>query len=110
MTAVRETLPAPDRSWGRDRGRNIPPVEIHGAEPSAKLEARGVSTPAPARSNPPTRRTRPKTTDEAPAAALSPILLPVLDDVVGAVRPQPPGTPYQKFDSAQLLGGGTFAR
>lgn len=116
MTAVRETLPPPERSqdrdrgWGRDRGRTAPPVEIQGAEPAIEPQPRRISTPASARSTPPARRVRPKPDDEAPAAALDPILLPVLDDVVGAVRPQPPGTPYRAADSTQLLGGGTFAR
>ena len=116
MTAVRETLPAPernqdrDRGWGRDRGRTSPAVEIEGAEPALEPQSRRASTPAPARATPPKRRIMPKPDDDAPSAALAPILLPVHDDVVGAVRPQAPGTPYQAADSSQLLGGGTFAR
>ncbi len=116
MTAVRETLPPPERSrdldrgWGRERGRTNPSTEIQGAEPAVAPESRRISTPTSARSKPAPGRARPKTDDKAPAAELDPILLPVLDDVVGAARPQPPGTSYRTTDSAQLLGGATFAR
>ncbi|MDR3622198.1 MAG: hypothetical protein P4L85_22805 [Paludisphaera borealis] len=92
-TAVRETLPAPEP---RGRGRLGPSVEIHGAEPDSG--ARTIATPA--RAKPPARRPAPK-----PAAVIEPTLLPINDDVVGAVTPRPPGSPYQSAAAGDLSSG-----
>jgi hypothetical protein len=94
-TAVRETLPAPEP---RSRARLGPTVEIQGAEPTdseTRSSSRTRAISAPKRIRPPTRRGEPK-----PDATLGPLLMPGLDDVVGAAPPGPPGTPYQTTDAA----------
>jgi hypothetical protein len=99
-TAVRETMPAPESN---SRVRLSPPVEIRGGEPEPEGESRAIATPSPARK--PARRTAPRPTPAAPAAALGPVLMPVNEDVVGAVSPRPPGEPYQTADANGFASG-----
>jgi hypothetical protein len=98
-TAVRETLPAPERRTGVRLG---PPVEIRGAEDDG--ESRSIATPT--RTKPASRRG-----DDKPAATITPLLTPVFDrEVVGAAIPRPPGSPQQTADASFELDGPVFER
>jgi len=98
-TAVRETLPAPERRTGVRLGA---PMELSGGE--AVDEPEPPATPA--RTKPASRRG-----DARPAATITPLLTPVFDrEVVGAVTPRPPGSPQQTANASFILDGPTIER
>jgi len=114
-TTVRETLPAPEPSRRgvstspRD-GNGVrlgPPVQIDGArlqsadeEPEARPRPRSNGAGA----RPASRRTPPR--PESPPAGGSPLILPVLDEVVGAVPPRAPRSPLFQTARAEDVPGG----
>jgi hypothetical protein len=100
-TAVRETLPAPERGTGVRLGA---PMELPRAEADGDLGTQESETPARAR--PTSRRS-----DARPAATITPLLTPVFDrEVVGAASPRPPGAPQQTAASSFVLDRPTLER